>query len=277
MTVDFQKLFPAVQPAVEWITQSSLIKLVTESHLTFALIEIGHLLFLAILGGSVLLLNLRILGLILKELPVQSIERAVQPWYRIGVAGALLTGIIMGLTTLRTLLPSEAFFIKMVALVAAIILSGIVAKHVRDGRTPNIRTNLAATAVGVSLWVSALYLFATTATVNSGSFLIALFGGALLVAATQRTQRVAVAGFSTVALAVWFTSLDNAWSPNPGEGIAGLTNGVMFAAVAPAVGFGLWNLRPTTITNESAQKLVAYISTLAWITVAAAGRWIGFS
>ena len=109
MTVNFSELLPWAAPALESLAHIPVIKYVNETVWIFALVETGHLLFLAVLGGAVFALNLRVLGLVLPAVSLQDVERAVRPWYNAGVAGALVTGLAMAITTARTLLPSGAF------------------------------------------------------------------------------------------------------------------------------------------------------------------------
>ncbi len=277
MTVNFRDLFPSIQPVLEEIAHIPLIEHVNATLWIFALVEIGHLLFLATLGGAVLLLNLRVLGLILRSIPLQDVEQALRRWYQAGAAGTIVTGLAMGITTARTLLPSGAFFIKMVALLAAIILSGVVARQVRSGRAAPTAGNIAAIALGFAIWFFALFLFATTGSVNSGSMLIALVGAALLVAITQRRFRPAAAVLATLALGGWYLSLDSLAGYHAGGGIAWIGHGVLAATALPLVGLGAREIRAGNGTKYAVLKLTAFAATLAWITVTAAGRWIGFS
>jgi hypothetical protein len=52
---------------------------------------------------------------------------------------------------------------------------------------------------------------------------------------------------------------------------------VLAAAVLPALGSGVRDIKAGTDRTDVALKLLAFASILAWVTVAAAGRWIGFS
>lgn len=278
MTVNFSGLFPAIEPVLKGLAQIPIIKYVNETVWIFALVETAHLLFLTVLGGSVIALNLRVLGLVLPGVPVQDVERAVRSWYRAGVTGAIVTGIAMGVTTARTLLPSGAFFIKMIALVAAILLSNIVTREAREGREAATQAGLLRLGAALLLWVSTLLLFALTAGLSSGGILIALAGAALLSVATQRRHRPLVIGLSALALAGWFGWFNGVIGPGQGPDLAWLSPSVLaVVAVAPALRVGTRQARDRSSQKDVATKLTAYASLLAWVTVAAAGRWIGFS
>ncbi|MDX3908408.1 MAG: hypothetical protein QHC67_01115 [Sphingobium sp.] len=277
MTINFANLLPTLQPALESVARIPIVHYLNETIWIFAAIETGHLLLLTILGGAVLILNLRVLNLVLTDVPVEEVERTTRSWYRFGAAGAIVTGVIMGITTARTLLPNGAFFIKMVALIAAIILSHVVARQVRGSRALESRSGKAAILAGFAIWLAAMFLFATTARVNPGSILIALAGAALLSVATQRRHRPAIIAASALALSGWYVSLDALVGQSHGIGIALTSTGLVAAASFPTYSMDGRDTDKSILGKEALQRLTAFVSTLAWITVAAAGRWIGFS
>jgi hypothetical protein len=276
MTVNLRDLAPSIQPAAEAVANLPVIRAVNEIAWIFAVVETGHLLFLAILGGAVLGLNLRLIGLILPAMSSRDVERALRPWYIAGVAGTIGTGVAMAITMTRTLLPNGAFFIKMVALFAAILLSHVVLRQVRTGRLAG-REN-AILAFALILWGGSLLLFASTQGLNSGAMLIGLAGAGILAAASQPRRRPAIIGFFAVAFSAWFFALDGSSPEGTGQFASGWLGGaVLAAAVLPALGSGVRDIKAGTDRTDVALKLLAFASILAWVTVAAAGRWIGFS
>lgn len=273
MTINLRDLFPAIQPIIESVASTPIVHQVNEIVWIFALVETAHLLFIAILGGAVLGLNLRLLDRVLPGVSVQDVERAIRPWYYIGVIGAVVTGVAMGITTARTLLPNGAFFVKMIALLAAILYSHIVVQQVRNGKTTVSENGLLAFAS--LLWGAALFLFVTTEGLKSGALLIGLGGAGLLAAVSQRRHRPVVVGLSAAGLCLWFFALDGGLGR--GEAVAWFGHGIVAATVIPALGMGVRDIRAESVGQEVSIKLAAFASTLAWVTVTAAGRWIGFS
>ena len=75
-----------MQLAFAWLEHSWLGTAVNNSKWAFAAFEAGHLLSLAMLGGAVLLVDLRILGFGMKDEPVRRLARAAQPWLLAGLA-----------------------------------------------------------------------------------------------------------------------------------------------------------------------------------------------
>jgi hypothetical protein len=276
MNIDFSDLAPTTAARIETLSQVPLIKYVNETVWIFAIVETAHLLFLTILGGAVLALNLRLLDVALRDVPPREVERATRPWLIAGVIGTILTGVAMGLTTANTLLPSAAFFVKMVALVAAILFSVAIGREVR--RSEGAATPAAGRAlalVALLLWGGALALFATTRGLSSGAVLVALAGFALLAAFVVRHRRAYLIGLGAI-LGGGYSVTE--WISADGlKGPAWLSLAPLGGALALVAVIAVAERRDGMRVAPQPARAAALASTLAWITVAAAGRWIGFS
>ena len=110
-------------PYFEWIEASSLGDAIRQSLWLFPVIEAVHLLGLCVLGGAVLIVDLRMLGVGLRGYAIAQIARDARPWFM----GAL----VLMLTTGAALFASEAikcyyntsFWVKITALPLAIVLT----------------------------------------------------------------------------------------------------------------------------------------------------------
>ncbi len=89
----------------------------------FPCIEIFHLLALGILGGTILLVNARLLGLRFTEEPVAELAKDVQPWMYFSLALVLVSGFFLFSSESLKMYDNPAFRIKMAALVLAILFS----------------------------------------------------------------------------------------------------------------------------------------------------------
>lgn len=273
MSLSFRDLAPALADRLDGITRVPFIRYVNETVWIFAIVETAHLLFLAILGGAVLVLNLRLLGLALGDVPAWAVERATRPWLVAGIVGTIATGIAMGLTTANTLLSSGAFLVKMVALVAAILFSLAVAHAVQRGDSGERGRGRALALIALLWWIAALALFVTGRGLGAGAVLVALTGFVLFAAFAGRWRRLYLAGLAVILggglLVVELVSGDGvtgpAWLP-----LLPLGGALALAATVATLA------RRETV-EASPARLTAFACTLAWITVAAAGRWIGFS
>ena len=105
-----------------------------ESLWLFPAIEAVHLLALAIFGGALLILDLRLLGLGLNTFKTSSIERSARPWQIGSVVTLIVTGVLLGVSEAVKLYDKYAFWVKMTALLAALLFTFLVRNRfaVRD-------------------------------------------------------------------------------------------------------------------------------------------------
>src|SRR5216684_490167 len=61
----------------------------------FPFVEIFHLLALGVLGGTILTVNLRLLGIRFRDEPVAELAREVQPWMIRSLAVMLVSGFFL--------------------------------------------------------------------------------------------------------------------------------------------------------------------------------------
>lgn len=87
----------------------------------FALVEMVHLLALALLGGAVLVVDLRLLGLILKGESARSIGRDLSRVLIVSLVVMILTGVVLLSEEAGKCYYSPAFRWKMALLSAAVL------------------------------------------------------------------------------------------------------------------------------------------------------------
>lgn len=80
-----------------------------------------HLMALAVLGGSVLVTDLRLLGVILKDVPSEVVADEAHKWFRIALVFILATGIFMAAAVAQRMYYNDFFWAKMSALLVGII------------------------------------------------------------------------------------------------------------------------------------------------------------
>lgn len=276
MSVSFRETLPAVGH-IEAISQVPAIRFVNETAWIFTAVQTAHLLSLAILGGAVFALNLRLMGGALQGVPAKTVERITRPWLIAGIVGATLTGLGMGISEVKTLLPSAAFFVKMVALVAAILFSVAVSRAVSRADDGSAAVSRGLAVAALALWAVSLILFATTANLGPGALLVALSGFGLFAVISRRHRRSYLIGVAII-LGGGLIGVQLLPEGTVDETVASWVNLVpVFAALVLATVVGRLEYRSVGAPALSSTKLAAFASTLAWVTVAAAGRWIGFS
>lgn len=105
------------------VEASALGSTIKESLWLFPAIEALHLLALALLGGALLILNLRLLGAGLSAQPVSEVERNARPWLVAALATMIVTGVLIGTSEALKLYDKPAFWVKMAALLAALVFT----------------------------------------------------------------------------------------------------------------------------------------------------------
>jgi hypothetical protein len=104
------------------IEASALGQTIRESTWLFPAIESAHLLALALLGGSVLIISLSVLGVGLKTPPAE-IYKSAHRYMNAAVIVLLATGILLGISEPVKLYGRQAFWVKMISLAVALVIT----------------------------------------------------------------------------------------------------------------------------------------------------------
>jgi len=89
-----------------------------------------HLLALAVIGGAVLMLDLRLLGLGLRDQPIARVARDAFPWFVGSLIVMLVTGIGLFMSEAIKCYYSTPFWVKMASLLLAMIFAFTVRRKV---------------------------------------------------------------------------------------------------------------------------------------------------
>ena len=141
-------------PFFQWCETLWLGQFVVGSLWLFPVIESVHLLALAMLGGSILLVDFRLLGLGLRDRAVSELAREARPWMIAGLIAMVLTGIPLFLSEPIKCYYSTAFWIKMTTLPIALVFAFTVRTQVtraESGRNTARRQQLVG-ALSIALW-----------------------------------------------------------------------------------------------------------------------------
>jgi len=117
-------------PFFQWCEASSVSRAISSSPWAFAVIESCHLLGLAAIGGSVLLVDLRMLGFGLQRQSVSDVARDAHPWLVGSLLVMLATGIPLFLSEPIKCYYSTPFWVKMTCLLLAIVFTFTVRRRV---------------------------------------------------------------------------------------------------------------------------------------------------
>jgi len=88
---------------------------------TFAIIEIVHLLAWTLLGGTVLATDMRLLGVVLRDVPSKVVSDNAHKWFKLALIALLITGFFMLAGVATKCYHNFYFWVKMTALLTGII------------------------------------------------------------------------------------------------------------------------------------------------------------
>ena len=92
-----------------------------------------HLLGLATIGGSVLVVDLRLLGVGLSRQPVAQLARDAERWLRIGLAVTLPTGVLLFMCFATKYYWLTAFWVKVACLLMVLAFTFTIRRRVTEG------------------------------------------------------------------------------------------------------------------------------------------------
>jgi uncharacterized membrane protein SirB2 len=93
-------------------------------------IECFHLLGLAVIGGAVLVVNLRLLGFGFERQPVAQLWRDTRPWLMGSLTVMLTSGALLFTSEATKLYYHDAFWMKMSSLLLSILFTFLVVRKV---------------------------------------------------------------------------------------------------------------------------------------------------
>jgi len=141
-------------PFFQWVSETPLSQAISQSPWEFAVIESVHLLALAVIGGAVLMLDLRLLGLGLRDQPIARVARDAQPWLVASLIVMLVTGVLLFSSEPIKCYYSTPFWVKMSSLLLAMIFAFTVRRRVAladEGRVRPVWLKVVA-VVSLVLW-----------------------------------------------------------------------------------------------------------------------------
>jgi hypothetical protein len=114
----------------QWCENTAIGSSIRASLFLFPVIEAVHILGLAFIGGAILVVDLRLLGLGLRQQPVARIARDAYPWMTASLLVMLVTGTLLFLSEAMKCYNSFAFTVKMTSLVLAIVFAYTIRRRV---------------------------------------------------------------------------------------------------------------------------------------------------
>jgi hypothetical protein len=122
---------------------------IRDSAWLFPFVEVFHLLALALLGGTLIVLNMRLLGLRFGSATTRELAQELRPWMFGSIAVMLVSGFLLFSTEAVKMYGNWAFQLKMLFLLLALVFTLTVHRRVIDA--PDTAGGLRALTAVVSL------------------------------------------------------------------------------------------------------------------------------
>ena len=137
-----------------WLQTTPVAHFISKSnHLVGAALQIVHILGFVLMLASLVLVSLRVLGLLLRERPLEDIARDGIRLLWIGFGTAFVSGFLMFTASPLLYFPNPAFRVKMVFLVVAVLLQSLLFRRILRGQVVQplfVRTGV---ALSVTAWL----------------------------------------------------------------------------------------------------------------------------
>jgi uncharacterized protein DUF6644 len=108
-------------PYFEWLEASPVGVFVKDKAATFAIIEAVHLMALALLGAAVLSADLRLLNVVLRDVPSNAVTEQAHRWFKLALVVLLVTGFFMLAGVATKCYHNPFYWAKMIALGIGIV------------------------------------------------------------------------------------------------------------------------------------------------------------
>lgn len=272
-----EHFLPAIKPWVETLGDIPPGSWVKGPQFGYASWEVGHIVSLIMIGGTTILMNLRLLGAGLTQEKPAEIYKNLRILQNVGVIGIIVTGLLIGAANAVKLYDSSAFSVKMMALLAGIILTYGVSRPVAAangavGLLPKIWF-----AIGGAIFLSALWIFATTDLIDVGVYHLITAVALILIPVTRGRVRWAYIAGMVALIVAQFVHTHFVIKPDDYDHLNPVNK--TYTAL-----YGVWLVGTalTTLFRGKGEeggpltKLMAYSAILVWVLGAAAGRWIAF-
>ena len=145
-----------LEPFFRWCESTSVGRAVADSVWAFPILEAVHLIGLCVLGGALLVVDLRLLGAGLTSQPVARIARYARPWLIGSLVLMVATGVPLFLSEAIKAYYNTSFWVKMCTLPIALTFTFGVRERVARRETADLAdpdpTGRMVGAVSLALW-----------------------------------------------------------------------------------------------------------------------------
>ena len=142
-------------PFFEWCEATVLGTAIRDSIWAFPIIESIHLVGLCLLGGALLIVDLRLLGVGLRSQSISELVEQARPWMVAAIAVLVSTGLLLFLSEAVKCYYNTSFWVKMSTLPVALLFT--FALRNRMAAEPSLETSARSRLLGagsILLWLT---------------------------------------------------------------------------------------------------------------------------
>ena len=137
----------------EWCERTAIAEGINNSVWLFPAIEAVHLLGLCLLGGAVLIVDLRLLGAGLKQQTIANVARQIRPWLVGALVVMVTSGTLLFLSEAVKCYYNTSFWVKIITLPIALMFTFFVRERIaRNGTIDTTGRTRLVGAASIVLW-----------------------------------------------------------------------------------------------------------------------------
>jgi len=140
-----------LQGFFEWLGALPVSQAIGQSIWIYPLVQAIHLVFLALLAGSILIVDLRMLNVGMREQPISQVARDAKPWLILALIGMLVTGLPQLMQNSSREYYSEFFWYKMYLIAIGLIFMVTVRRKMAQSRDATLATRVTG-LVSILIW-----------------------------------------------------------------------------------------------------------------------------
>jgi hypothetical protein len=144
-----------IYPFFKWANNTWVGHTISDSTWLFPAIEGVHIVALALLFGAILVLNLRLMGVMMRDRSMPQLFRELETWTLSSLIVILVSGAMLFASEAVKTFHSSPFRIKMVLLLAAVVFHYTISRRLmrkEEGRLSPVLTKVAG-SLSIALWM----------------------------------------------------------------------------------------------------------------------------
>lgn len=141
-------------PLFQWFEATAIGTAIRNSIWAFPVVEAVHLVGLCLLGGALLIVDMRMLGVGLHGQRIATVARHARPWLARGVGLMVVSGVLLFLSEAVKCYYNTSFWVKITTLPFALAFTfGVRERIARDESLDTSALTRAVGAASIALWL----------------------------------------------------------------------------------------------------------------------------